>query len=89
MVKFENVDVLAYLEKIMQQNTGYFQSDFEIDKKIIAKAAAQPAAEDRTLLWMSRPSGTHCFRERDVFVKDTAAHNTWRFHMKRFVKCFF
>lgn len=83
MVKFENVEVLAYLEKIMQRNTGYFQSDFEIDKKIIAKAAAQPAAEDRTLLWMSRPSGTHCFRERDVFVKDTAAHNTWRFHKEQ------
>lgn len=83
MVKFENVDVLAYLEKIMQQNTGYFQSDFEIDRKIMEKAAAQPAAEDRTLLWMSRPSGTHCFRERDVLVKDTAAHNTWRFHKEQ------
>lgn len=83
MVKFENVDVLAYLEKIMQQNTGYFQSDFEIDRKIIEKASVQPAAVDRTLLWMSRPSGTHCFRERDVFVKDTAAHNTWRFHREQ------
>lgn len=32
---------------------------------------------------MSCPSGTHCFRERDVFVKDTAAHNTWRFHKEQ------
>ena len=35
---------------------------------------------DKTLLWMSRPSGTYCFRERDVFLKDTRQHNTWRFY---------
>ena len=29
---------------------------------------------------MSRPSGTYCFRERDVFLKDTRQHNTWRFY---------
>ena len=32
------------------------------------------------LLWLSRPSGTHCFRERDVFLKDTRPYNTWKFH---------
>lgn len=83
MVKFENVDVLEYLDAILRQNTGFYQSDFEIDRKIIEKAAAQPAAVDRSLLWMSRPFGTHCFRERDVFVKDTAAHNTWCFHKEQ------
>lgn len=78
--KFEDVDVFAYLQAIMKQNTGFFQSDFEIDKAIIQKAAASQNREDKTLLWLSRPSGTHCFRERDVFLKDTAPHNTWRFH---------
>ena len=29
---------------------------------------------------MSRPSGTYCFRERDVFLEDTRQHNTWRFY---------
>ncbi len=81
--KFENVDVFAHLEAIMRTNTGFFQNDFDIDKRIIAKAAAQPAAGDKTLLWLSRPSGTHCFRECDVFLKDTAAHNTWRFHKEQ------
>lgn len=33
--KFENVDVFVSLEAIMKQNTGFYQSDFEIDKKII------------------------------------------------------
>ena len=62
MQKFENVDILACLDAVMKQNTGFYQSDFEIDKKIIHEAAASPAREDRTLLWLSRPSGTHCFR---------------------------
>ncbi len=83
MNKFENVDIIASLDAVMKQNTGFFQSDFDIDKEIIARAAASPNAEDKTLLWLSRPSGTHCFRERDVFLKDTAPHNTWRFHKEQ------
>ena len=80
MQKFENVDILACLDAVMKQNTGFYQSDFEIDKKIIHEAAASPDREDRLLLWLSRPSGTHCFRERDVFLKDTRPYNTWKFH---------
>lgn len=83
MQKFENVDILACLDAVMKQNTGFYQSDFEIDKEIIQKAAESPNREDKTLLWLSRPSGTHCFRERDVFLKDTAPHNTWRFHKEQ------
>lgn len=80
MNKFENVDVFAALEQIMRQNTAFYQSDFEIDKEIIQRAAASEKAEDRVLLWMSRPAGTYCFRERDVFLKDTRQHNTWKFY---------
>ena len=80
MQKFENVDILACLDAVMKQNTGFYQSDFEIDKEIIQKAAASPNREEKTLLWLSRPSGTHCFRERDVFLKDTRPYNTWKFH---------
>ena len=81
--KFEDVDVFASLNAIMKQNTGFYQSDFDIDREIIAKAAASASKEDKTLLWFCRPSGTHCFRERDVFLKDTAPHNTWRFYMEQ------
>ena len=76
MQKFENVDVIAALGEIMRQNTAFYQSDCNIDKGIIQRAAAS----DQALLWMSRPSGTYCFRERDVFLKDTRQHNTWRFY---------
>ena len=78
--KFEDVDVIASLEAIMKQNTAFYQSDFEIDKRILLEAAARPVAEDKRLLWFSRPSGTCCVRERDVFLKDTRQHNTWRFY---------
>ena len=56
--KFENMDLFASLEAIMKQNTGFYQSDLDIDKEIIAKAAASPHREDKTLLWFCRPSGT-------------------------------
>ena len=81
--KFEDVDVFASLEAVMKQNTGFYQSDLEIDKKIIAEAAEKPGLEDRTLLWFCRPSGTHCFRERDVYLKETRGHNTWRFYKEQ------
>lgn len=80
MNKFENVDVLAALKQLMQQNTAFYRNDFEIDKEAIRQAAASDRAENKTLLWMSRPSGTYCFRERDVFLQDTRQHNTWRFY---------
>ena len=56
MNKFENVDVLAALEQLMRQNTAFYRNDFEIDKEAIRQAAASDRAEDKTLLWMSRPS---------------------------------
>lgn len=80
MNRFENVDVLAALEQLMRQNTAFYRNDFEIDKEIIGRAAASDKAEDKTLLWMSRPSGTHCFRESDVYLQGTAQHNTWKFY---------
>ena len=83
MNKFENVDVFSALSAIMKQNTGFYQSDFEIGKKIILRAAASHNDADKTLLWLSRPSGTHCFRERDVFLKGTAPNNTWHFHKEQ------
>lgn len=64
--RFEQVDIIASLDAIMRQNTAFFQSDFDIDKEILREAAARSAAEDKQLLWLSRPSGTYCFRERDV-----------------------
>ena len=76
MKKLENVDVLASLQQIMQQNTAFFRNDFDIDKKILTRAAASKNTEDKIYLWFCRPNGTHCLRERDVFLRGTREHNT-------------
>ena len=80
MNKFENVDVLASLQQIMQQNTAFFQNDFDIDRDILTRAAKSKNPEDKIYLWFSRPNGTHCLRERDVFLRGTREHNTFRFY---------
>ena len=51
--KFENVDVIASLEAIMKQNTAFYQSDFDIDKQILQKAAVSPVLSHWRL---TRPS---------------------------------
>ena len=80
MNRFENVDVLAALEQLMRQNTAFHRDDYNTDKEIIGRATVSDKAEDKTLLWMSRPSGTYCFRESDVFLQGTPQHNTWKFY---------
>ena len=73
-------DVLAYLGAIVQQNTAHYESDFEYDKKMLREAADKPSAADRTFYWMSRDCGTWCFKERDVFMRDSDQNITWQYH---------
>lgn len=49
--KFENVDIVASLDQIMKQNTGFYQTDLECDKKVIADALSSSQKEDKTFLW--------------------------------------
>ena len=46
MQKFENMDVIAALEAIMNQNTAYYQSDFAYDIKMMREL---PAATSRKI----------------------------------------
>lgn len=73
-------DVLAYLGAIVRENTAHYQSDFEYDKKMLREAASKPDAADRTFYWMSRDCGTWCFRERDVFMRDSEQNVTWQYY---------
>lgn len=68
MPKFMNIDLLENLEKIMRVNTRSYQSDFEWDRKTLMDAAANADTvplRDRTYLWMSRPCGTWCVKEKE------------------------
>ena len=59
MNKFENVDVLASLQQIMQQNTAAFQNDFDIDKKILMYFCAERGSIIRSAFTMSRPRSVY------------------------------
>lgn len=75
--RFENVDVLAILEAVMKQNTARYQSDFQYDEETLRRAAVEAGPEDRSFLWVSYPSGTHLYPEREVFLADTGPDYTW------------
>ena len=57
------------------ENTEHYKSDFEYDVATLLKAAKQPKIEDRTYYWLSRPCGTWCLKEKDIFIKGSAAYN--------------
>ncbi len=61
----------------MEENTQSYQSDFARDKELLQAAMLEPSQENRTFLWMSRPCGTYCYLEREVFIKETPAHIVW------------
>ncbi len=83
MQKFENVDILKSLKAIMQTHTEHFQSDFDIDIKTLKQAAKSPNPEDKKYLWICRPAGTWCLRERDTFIKGSREHNTFCFYAEQ------
>ena len=79
MERFENVDLISVLERIMKINTEHYQSDFGYDIKTIQAASAREKPIDKTLLWLSRRNGTHCYFESDVFLKGSSANTGWKY----------
>ena len=57
--KFEDVDLFASLNAVMKQNTGFYQSDLEIDKEIIAKAPGRIALGSATFSSKTPRPTTH------------------------------
>lgn len=79
-VKYENIDLIDALRQITDIHTKHYKEDFDIDQKILRDLAATSAAEDKHLLWMSRPHGTHIMREREAYVEGTRENRTWAFY---------
>ena len=77
MQRFQCVDIIDSLRRIMNTNTKHYRADFIIDADHIKEAFASKDEQDKYLFFMSRPEGTWCFNEANVFMKDTSAHNTW------------
>lgn len=79
-VKFEGVDVLDFLGKVVELHTRHYKEDFDLDRELIPKLAALADPEDRRLLWMSRPCGTYTLREWEVYLEGSHANKVWRFY---------
>ena len=79
-MKFENIDLVDVLRKIMDIHTQNYKEDFELDAKLLYDLASSSSAEDKHLLWMSRPNGTYLLPEREVYVEDSYENKVWEFY---------
>lgn len=80
MRKYENVDVIAALGAVMESNTVHYKTDFQYDVEMFQKAAAAPDGDIDRLLWLSRPSGTECFYERDAYLTGNYSNHAWSYY---------
>ena len=81
MRKFENVDIINSLRRIMNINTEHYKNDFFLDVDTIHTAALSDEVQKISIyFFMSRLNGTYCYCETDVFTKDTSAYNTWTYY---------
>ena len=83
MKKYTDVDIVAELQKLVDDHVDSYKEDFDIDKRIIRRAAESQNPEDKTLMWFCRPHGTHCLNENQVFIQGTRDHNTFRFYAEQ------
>ena len=83
MKKYTDVDIIAELQKLVDSHVDSYKEDFDIDKRIIRRAAESQNPEDKTLMWFCRPHGTHCLNENQVFIQGMRDHNTFRFYAEQ------
>jgi hypothetical protein len=83
MDKFENINLIEALRRVMETNTVYYKNDFNIDVDYFRRMAKQGDPSEKTILWYSRPSGTFSETERQVFQSDTSGHNSWRYYAEQ------
>lgn len=74
------VDILSVLSQVVQRNTQHYQSDFDYDRETLSRAGQELNMENRVFYWMSRPEGTWCVKEREVFLLESEAHTIWTYH---------
>ena len=76
----KEIDLLSFLSRVTEKNTKHYRSDFLYDSGKLQEAAQAAAPEERRFFWMSRPSGTWCVLEREVFIRGSSAHNIWTYY---------
>lgn len=56
-VRFEDVDLLGALSRIVDLHTQHYKDDFDLDKELISKLAVSDRSEDKQLLWIHLDMG--------------------------------
>ena len=82
-VRFEDVDLLGALSRVVDLHTQHYKEDFDLDKELISKLAVSDRSEDKQILWMSRPCGTYTLREREVYLDGSHENKVWRFYQEQ------
>lgn len=82
-IKFSDIDTIDFMGRVVQGHTRHYQSDFDIDKKILLEAAGQQDGQDQSFIWLCRTAGTWLLPERDVFLKGTNANDIFNFYVEQ------
>ena len=75
--RFMDVDLIDFLGQIADKTIIHYPNDWNIDKEVLHRAAISDDPEQKRLMWHVCSYGTHINTERDTFIKDTGAFNTW------------
>lgn len=76
----EKTDLAAFLSEIVSENTKHYAEDLQYDIRRLFHAAKKPNMEDKSFYWMSRPNGTWCVKERNVFLQGSSEHSIWMYY---------
>ncbi|MCI9620880.1 MAG: hypothetical protein HFG85_13165, partial [Dorea sp.] len=82
-VKFSNVDILEFMERVVEKHTQFYKSDFQIDKETLRRVADRQEQQEKTFIWLCRTHGTWCLLERNVFLKDTSEYITFNYYAEQ------
>lgn len=74
------IELIPFLARVMEGNTKSYRSDFSFDVETLTKSVRENNMEDRVFYWMSRPAGTWCVKEREVFLRGTSAYSIWTYY---------
>ena len=81
MDRIDNVDLRETMAEIAKCNTCFhLDNDLGISIEQMERAAKLNDYTDKTLIWVSYPSGIDCYPEREVFQKDTRGYNGVLYH---------
>ena len=81
MDRIDNVDLREALDTISRTNTFFHRNnDLGISIELMERAAKLNDYMDKTLIWVSYPSGIDCYPERDVFQKGTRGFHGVIYH---------